>query len=386
MIELKNVEKYFKKPIRGKGVWGMVKSLFSRKHTLVKAVDGVTFTVDDGEAVGYIGANGAGKSTTIKMMSGILTPTAGEILIDGLHPYKSKERNAVLKTIGVVFGQKTQLWYDLPLTETYDLLRYIYDITEQNYKKRMGELVELLDMSSFLDAPVRTLSLGQRMRADLAAAMLHNPKTLFLDEPTIGLDVLVKRNLIDAINRIRKEYNTTLILTTHAMSDIELLCKRVIILDAGKVLYDGSLDAVKHMFGDRRDITLETATPIDTSRITEKFKIEKIVSENDGTHTTLTVDADIQPVNELLNSLLTEFAVRDVKIVETGIEQIVSRIYEKNNITVDGMKITSDLPSEDTASETNASVGAESAKTAEAAAANADGAEGGDGDTDAEQA
>ena len=191
MIELINVEKHFKKPIRGKGVWGMVKTLFSRKHVVVKAVDGVSFTVRDGEAVGYIGANGAGKSTTIKMMSGILTPTAGEILIDGKHPYKSKERNAVLKNIGVVFGQKTQLWYDLPLTETYELLRYIYDVTEVDYKRRLAELVELLDMKPFLDAPVRTLSLGQRMRADLAAAMLHNPKTMFLDEQTIGLDEVV---------------------------------------------------------------------------------------------------------------------------------------------------------------------------------------------------
>ena len=348
MLELKNVEKHFKKPIRGKGVWGMIKSLFSRKHTIVKAVDGVSFTVDDGEAVGYIGANGAGKSTTIKMMSGILTPTSGEILIDGLHPYKSKERNAVLKTIGVVFGQKTQLWYDLPLTETYELLRYIYDVPESEYKKRIGELVELLDMSSFLDAPVRTLSLGQRMRADLAAAMLHNPKTLFLDEPTIGLDVLVKRNLIDAINRIRKEYNTTLILTTHAMSDIELLCKRVIILDAGKVLYDGSLESVKHMFGDRRDITIETASAVDAELVTNKFKTEKVTSENEGTLTTFTVDADAQPINELLNFLLTEFTVRDVKIVETGIEQIVSKIYEKNNILIDGMRVTSDISDGDT--------------------------------------
>ena len=241
MIELINVEKYFKKPIRGKGVWGMFKTLFSRKHTLVKAVDGVSFTVGDGEAVGYIGANGAGKSTTIKMMSGILTPTRGEILIDGKRPYKSRERNAVLKTIGVVFGQKTQLWYDLPLTETYDLLRYIYDVPEADYKRRIGELTELLDMKPFMDAPVRTLSLGQRMRADLAAAMLHNPKTLFLDEPTIGLDVLVKRKLIEAINELKNQYHTTLILTTHAMSDIELLCDRVIVLDAGKILFDGSL-------------------------------------------------------------------------------------------------------------------------------------------------
>ncbi len=338
MIELRDVCKYFKKPIRGKGVWGMVKTLFSRKHTIVKAVDGVSFTVDDGEAVGYIGANGAGKSTTIKMMSGILTPTDGEILIDGRHPYKSKERNAVLKTIGVVFGQKTQLWYDLPLTETYELLRYIYDVPEADYKRRIAELTELLDMKPFMDAPVRTLSLGQRMRADLAAAMLHNPKTLFLDEPTIGLDVLVKRNLIDAIKKLRQEYNTTLILTTHAMSDIELLCKRVIILDAGKVLYDGTLDSVKHMFGDRRNVTVQTHAPIDVTAVTDKFVIDGVSAESGGMLTTFTINAQKTKIDELLSFLLTAYKIDDVKLSETGIEQVVEKIYADNGVNIDGIK------------------------------------------------
>lgn len=327
MIELINVEKHFKKPIRGKGVWGMFKTLFSRKHTLVKAVDGVSFTVGDGEAVGYIGANGAGKSTTIKMMSGILTPTRGEILIDGKHPYKSRERNAVLKTIGVVFGQKTQLWYDLPLTETYDLLRYIYDVPEADYKRRMGELTELLDMKPFMDAPVRTLSLGQRMRADLAAAMLHNPKTLFLDEPTIGLDVLVKRKLIEAINELKNQYHTTLILTTHAMSDIELLCDRVIVLDAGKILFDGSLESVKHMFGDKRNVTIQTPEPIDVTAVTDKYDIDGIATDGDGLLTTFTIDAQKVKVDVLLGALLNAYKVIDVKLSETGIEQVVEKIY-----------------------------------------------------------
>lgn len=331
MIELRNVEKHFKKPIRGKGVWGMFKTLFSRKYTLVKAVDGVSFTVDDGEAVGYIGANGAGKSTTIKMMSGILTPTAGEIFIDGRRPYRSKERNAVLKTIGVVFGQKTQLWYDLPLTETYGLLRYIYDVPEAEYRRRMGELIELLDMKPFMDAPVRTLSLGQRMRADLAAAMLHNPKTLFLDEPTIGLDVLVKRKLIDAIVELKRQYNTTLILTTHAMSDIELLCKRVIVLDAGKVLFDGSLDSVKHMFGDRRDITVTTKTALDVDAVREKYGdgIVNVEIADDGHKTAFTIDAAKLNSGELLGFLLGTTEIDDVKISETGIERVVEKLYEK---------------------------------------------------------
>ncbi|MDE5562419.1 MAG: ATP-binding cassette domain-containing protein [Clostridiales bacterium] len=332
MIELKNVQKYFKKPVRGKGVWGMFKSLFSRKYTVVKAVDGVSFTVRDGESVGYIGANGAGKSTTIKMMSGILTPTGGEILIDGKHPYKSKERNAVLKTIGVVFGQKTQLWYDLPLTETYDLLRYIYDVPDDEYKKRLNELIELLDMKSFMDAPVRTLSLGQRMRADLAAAMLHNPKTLFLDEPTIGLDVLVKRNLVDAINKLKKEYHTTLILTTHAMSDIELLCERVIILDAGKVLFDGSLDEVKHMFGDTRDVKVTSKAPIDGESVQKQFgeAVIKYAAEDGGHSVTFTIDGTKLSTGELLNYMFAHCEVADVKISETGIEQVVEKIYEKD--------------------------------------------------------
>lgn len=329
MIELINVKKYFKKPVRGKGVWGMLKTLFSRKHTLVKAVDDVSFTVEDGETVGYIGANGAGKSTTIKMMSGILTPSSGEILIDGRHPYKSKERNAVLKTIGVVFGQKTQLWYDLPLTETYELLRYIYDIPKADYERRLGELTELLDMKPFMDAPVRTLSLGQRMRADLAAAMLHNPKTLFLDEPTIGLDVLVKRNLIEAINKLQKEYNTTLILTTHAMSDIESLCKRVIILDAGKVLYDGSLESVKHMFGDKRNVTVQTSAPINVAAVTDKFVIDNVSTESDGMLTTFTIDAQKTKIDELLSFLLTTFKIEDVKLSETDIEQVIEKIYSE---------------------------------------------------------
>lgn len=329
MIELDHVCKYFKKPVRGKGVLGMFKTLFSRKYTLVKAVDDVSFTVRDGESVGYIGANGAGKSTTIKMMSGILTPTSGEVLIDGKRPYKSKERNAVLKTIGVVFGQKTQLWYDLPLTETYELLRYIYDVPEHEYKTRLSALIELLDMKPFMDAPVRTLSLGQRMRADLAAAMLHNPKTLFLDEPTIGLDVLVKRRLIEAINALKCEYGTTVILTTHAMSDIELLCDRVIVLDAGHVLFDGSLGEVKHLYGDKRDISVQTKRAVDESAVRTRFPsgVENI-SSADG-KTTFTVDAGVLPTGELLNYLLAEYEVDDISIAETGIEKVVEKLYEK---------------------------------------------------------
>lgn len=330
MIELKNVKKYFKKPVRGKGVWGMLKTLFSRKYTTVKAVDGITFDIADGESVGYIGANGAGKSTTIKMMSGILTPTSGDIFIDGLRPYVNRERKSVLKSIGVVFGQKTQLWLDLPLTETYELLKGIYDIPQAEYDSRLGELIELLDMKPFISAPVRTLSLGQRMRADLAAAMLHNPKTLFLDEPTIGLDVLVKRNLIAAIKSIRAQYNTTLLLTTHAMSDIEQLCDRVIVLDNGKTLFDGTIDGIKHMFGDKRNITVTTKSPIDAELVKpfeERCDAPPEIS-HDGRQVRFAVDAGKLHVNEFLQSVLAALPAEDVKIAETDIEQVVRTIYE----------------------------------------------------------
>lgn len=335
MIELKNVTKSFKKPIRGKGILGMFRTLFSRKHLVVKAVDNISFTIQDGEAVAYIGANGAGKSTTIKMMSGILTPTSGEILIDGFMPYQSKDRNKVLKNIGVVFGQKTQLWYDLPLTETYDLLKNIYEIPDEEYKKRLALLIDVLGLKPFMDSPVRTLSLGQRMRADLAASLIHNPKILFLDEPTIGLDVLVKRELIEAIKKIKEEYHTTLILTTHQMSDIEELCDRVIILDDGKIIFDGKLVEIKDKFGDKRNVTIQTKKEVNQAEIHKIFPagIEKIwTSEEDHTLSTFTIDAAALPVEKLLSYLLKNYNVLDVKISETSIEQVVQRIYERKNV------------------------------------------------------
>lgn len=328
MIEVTHLQKHFRKPIRGKGLGGMFLSLFSRKHTVIKAVDDVSFTINDGESVGYIGANGAGKSTTIKMMSGIITPTSGEILIEGMRPYVSSERKKVLKQIGVVFGQKTQLWYDLPLTETYDLLRHIYEIPENEYKERLAYLTEVLGLTPFISSPVRTLSLGQRMRADIAASMLHNPKLLFLDEPTIGLDVLVKHKLIKAIRDIRKQYNTTLILTTHAMSDIEDLCERVILLDEGKIIYDGKLTDLKRTFGDRRTVRLQTETPIDCDALSSEFSgITKAYIDDEGT-AVITIDAKTLSVSEFLSYAFDHFKILDVKLSETSIEQIVGKIYK----------------------------------------------------------
>ena len=332
MIEVKNVSKVFKKPVRGDGLWQMVKSLFSRKYTQTVAVNNVSFTIQDGEAVGYIGANGAGKSTTIKMMSGILTPTSGTITIDGKSPHVAKERNGVLKNIGVVFGQRTQLWWDLPLSDTFELLKEIYEVPQAEYDERFAYLKSVFGLDDFLSDPVRTLSLGQRMRADLAAALIHNPKVLFLDEPTIGLDVVVKKRLIDAIENIRAKFNTTLILTTHDISDIERLCNRVIIIDEGRVIYDGTVEGVGNAYGDVRNLIFSTSDNVDESAFVNNFG-EAFVSleHKDGLYT-LTIDAEKIHIDKVLGFCLANFAVDDVKLRETSIEQVVAKIYESKKV------------------------------------------------------
>ena len=229
LIELNNVRKEFVTAKHYPGFKGAVKGLFSKETVTKTAVDDISFAIQEGEMVGYIGSNGAGKSTTIKMMSGILTPTSGTCVVNGLEPYRERKRNA--KNIGVVFGQRTQLWWDLPLGETYTVLKEIYEVRKEDFEERMGFLNEVLNLQEFIHSTVRTLSLGQRMRADLAAALLHNPKVLYLDEPTIGLDVVVKDRIRQAIREINQKYNTTVILTTHDLNDIEELCQRIIIIE-----------------------------------------------------------------------------------------------------------------------------------------------------------
>lgn len=239
MIQVEHIEKEFVSPKKYPGLKGAIKGLFSNEKVHKLAVDDISFTIDDGEIVGYIGSNGAGKSTTIKMMTGILTPTKGKCLIHGVDPNRERMVNA--KNIGVVFGQRTQLWWDLPLSESYTILKEIYDVSDEDYRERMEFLNEVLDLPDFFDKPVRTLSLGQRMRADLGAALIHNPKVLYLDEPTVGLDLVVKDKVREAIRVINEKYQTTVILTTHDIGDIEELCSRIIVIDEGKKIYDGGL-------------------------------------------------------------------------------------------------------------------------------------------------
>ena len=325
MIEVNELTKVFRKPIRGEGLSGMAKTLFSRKYDEIRAVDGISFTIPDGEIVGYIGANGAGKSTTIKMMCGILTPTSGTVFIDGVEPYR--KRRQVAQHIGVVFGQKTQLWWDIPLVESFKVLKEIYQVSDADYKERMGFLGEVLDITRFLSQPVRTLSLGERMRADLAASMLHNPRILFLDEPTIGMDVLVKEKIRLAIHALNKTYGTAVVLTTHDMTDIENLCSRIILLEKGSVLYDGPLKSLKTRFGNIKTLTLTVPAEI-RAETAPVLSPEVAVSEEDS-RLILRFDADRIPLEQVVQYAFRDLKAMDMKIAEISIGDVVKTILEQ---------------------------------------------------------
>lgn len=325
MIQIINLTKEFKKPIRKEGVLGMFKTLFSRKYEIKRAVNNISLEISDGEIVGYIGSNGAGKSTTIKMMCGILTPTSGQVLIDGIEPYK--KRKHIAQNIGVVFGQKTQLWWDIPLIESFKVLKEIYQINDQDYQERMKFLSDTLGIKEFLNQPVRTLSLGQRMRADLAAAWLHNPKILFLDEPTIGLDVLVKEKIRNAIKVMNAKYHTTVLLTTHDMKDIENLCSRVVMIEDGSIIYDGPLMDIKHKFGDVRTIAISTKEELDLSKL-DTFN--NLVSyRKDEDKLIIKFNAEEVSLEKVINYAFTKLHAQDLKIQEIDIEEVVKHILEE---------------------------------------------------------
>lgn len=322
MIEVSNLSKEFRKPVREQGVKGMLKTLFSRAYTSKMAVDDVSFNIKDGEIVGYIGSNGAGKSTTIKMMCGILTPTSGTVKIDNVIPYQ--KRRVVAEKIGVVFGQKTQLWWDIPLIESFKVLKEIYRVSDKDYEERMKFLCETLDLDDFLTQPVRTLSLGQRMRADLAASWLHNPRILFLDEPTIGLDIWVKERIRSAIKIMNEKYNTTVILTTHDMQDIEDLCSRIIMIENGKIIYDGSLDNIKHKFGNIRTIVLTLKGKPDIDKL-DSFD-DKVQYKWEGGKLNITFDADKLELEKVVQYSFGKLKATDMQISEISIEDVVKDI------------------------------------------------------------
>ncbi|MFR7819894.1 ATP-binding cassette domain-containing protein [Candidatus Pseudoruminococcus sp.] len=331
MIYAEHLKKEFKKVIKEPGLKGSIKALFKPKKEIVTAVDDINFHVSKGEILGFIGPNGAGKSTVIKMLTGILTPTSGECRINGQIPQNNRQK--YVKEIGVVFGQRTQLWWDLPLTETYNVLKEIYEVSDENFKKRMAFLNEVLELEGFIKSPVRTLSLGQRMRADIAASLLHSPKVLFLDEPTIGLDVVVKDNIRNAIMEINKEEQTTVILTTHDISDIELLCKRIVMIDKGKNVFDGDLHELKSKYGQIRELHFETTTK-DISNVLaykEHFNfIDDDISVNvDGNLVNVRFNSSVVPVSEMLKYTLQKIDINDISVKDADIEEIVRRLYKQ---------------------------------------------------------
>lgn len=326
IITVRNLSRVFKKANRGEGLTGMIKTLFSRKYEELKAVDNISFNIEQGEIVGYIGANGAGKSTTIKMMCGILHPTSGELIVDG-KTFKNS-RKEINKQIGVVFGQKTQLWWDIPLIETFKILKSIYEISDEDYNERFSYLCELLDLNQFLDQNVRSLSLGQRMRADFAAALIHSPKIVYLDEPTIGLDVLVKDKIRKAIKELNKKYNITVILTTHDMKDIEELCNRIIIIDKGQILYDGSLHDIKYKFGNTKTILIPKNTNINIEEFNNLYK--GVVVEATDENILLKFSLNEYELDDILLHLINDYHIKDFKIEDISIEDITKKLYEKN--------------------------------------------------------
>lgn len=319
-IVVENLVKTFQVAERQAGMWGAVRGLAQRRYREVRALDGVSFTLEAGELVGYIGPNGAGKSTTVKALSGILVPDSGRCEVLGYVPWK--ERIAYVAQIGVVFGQRSQLWWDLPVIESFDLLKDIYRVPQAQYNTTRDELIELLNLTSFLDTPVRQLSLGQRMRCDLAAALIHSPPLLFLDEPTIGLDAVSKLAVRDFVRRLNRERSVTVILTTHDMDDIEALCSRVIMIGQGKILSDGSLHDLRHSVTRERWLLVDLEDPTETI-----CDPDATVLRRDGDQVCLQFDPTVVSPAELIRRITANYAVRDLFVQNPPIEEIVARLY-----------------------------------------------------------
>jgi len=331
-IDVKNLRREFRVFKHREGVWGAFRDLFQRNYRVLSAVDGVDFSVEKGEFIGYIGPNGAGKSTTIKMMTGILVPTSGEIIANGFRPYADRARYT--KTIGVVFGQRTQLWWDIAVIESFKLLRRIYDVPESDYVERLGFFRELLGLDEFLHAPVRKLSLGQRMRCEMAAALLHNPSIVFLDEPTIGLDLVAKDRIRGFLKDINRTLNTTILLTTHDLSDIEELCRRVIIIDMGRLLYDGTLDSLRHRFGRRHMISVHLEDRTHQEKLENALQVGDGITWDSLDDLTFRIRYNREQASsaEIIRRIIHEVPVRDIFVEAEPIEDIIKTIYSQGQV------------------------------------------------------
>jgi ABC-2 type transport system ATP-binding protein len=320
IIETRDLRKVFRSVKRIPGPLGALRTLFSRSYEDRVAVGGVTMALEPGELVGYLGPNGAGKSTTIKMLTGILVPSSGEVRVAGVVPYESRRANA--RNIGVVFGQRSQLYWDLPLVESFELLRAIYGIPQATYRRNLDEFIALLQMDEFLRTPVRQLSLGQRMRGDFAAAMLHDPRIVYLDEPTIGLDVVAKEAIRGFIARINAERGTTIILTTHDLADVERLCRRIVLIDRGLIIYDGDIERIKGEYGRYRTLVVrfDHHTP---SPHLDGAELES----SDGLCARFRFDRNLERADLLIRQASERYNLEDVTLEEPDLESIIRRIY-----------------------------------------------------------
>lgn len=330
LIETKGLRKVFRQAVKEPGLAGAVKHLFTQRYRDKSAVEGIDLTIEEGETVAYVGPNGAGKSTTIKMLSGVLVPSGGEIRVDGLVPHKQRMENA--QRIGAVFGQRTQLWWDIPVRESLGLLRDIYQVPPETFKRNMDAFTGLLGMEDFLHLSARKLSLGQRMRADLAAALLHDPKIVYLDEPTIGLDVAVKHRIRDFIKEMNRNKGTTMLLTTHDLGDIEDLCERLIIIDQGRIIYDGKLREVKDAFARERTIHMQLSSPIPEAeslfRDLPDVRVVRTAEDQAASSLSVRFDRFRCTASDIVKRLMNRGEVVDFRIDEPSIEEIIRRVYE----------------------------------------------------------
>ncbi len=322
MIEVVALRKDYRIAVHHRGFWGALRNLVEIRYDVVRAVDGISFSIQPGEFVGFVGPNGAGKSTTIKILTGVLEPTDGSVTVNGLVPRRDRIEHT--RGIGVVFGQRTQLWWDLPVTESYDLLRHIYSVPEAEYRAQRDRLCELLEVGPLLDTPVRKLSLGQRMRCELAAALLHAPRMLFLDEPTIGLDVVAKETVRTFLAAENRERGTTVLLATHDLSDVERLCPRMILIDRGALVYDGPLEAIRRRFGAERELRVdfEGAAPAELPDSVEEH-------ERGPERLVLRFRPGEISSAKLIAWLSDRQTIADLEIHEPPIERIVAEIYRR---------------------------------------------------------
>lgn len=322
MIEVHDLHKQFRVYKHHRGRLAAVRNLFTREYRPVQAVDHLSFTVAAGELVGYLGPNGAGKSTTLKILTGLLVPDGGQVRVNGFVPWQ--ERRRYVAHIGAVFGQRTTLWWDLPVIESFDLLQHIYRLRPGQFQRNLADFSQLLELEPFLNTPVRSLSLGQRMRADIAAALLHDPPLLFLDEPTIGLDIVAKERIRQFIRRINRERGTTIILTTHDLQDVEKLCERVMIIDSGRLLFDGQLESLRHRFGNQRRLVVDFAEEYPNPAIGEA----QIIAQ-EGSRVTYQFERTQLTASELIGRLTARFRIQDLAVQEAAIEDTIRRIYEE---------------------------------------------------------